>query len=778
MFYKIATINLNAGQKSNVISEVFVSQPDSNKERLAGKLFLLIEMASKKAADLKIINFLINNLNNNYYYNDKILLRERITTLKIEHIFETTLTKTNKDFIKFLEEEKISFNPTTLNLTAGVIFEDEIHFSQIGKNKALLIYKHIEPKNNLPYKKIRPTVMTEEQSEYRIINVLKEEKESPVIIQEAKADDVKIFSSVTNGKIPTGGYFLFTNETLPEYLSNKQLINIITKLSPVGAAEQIKGLLASVNSYVSFAGIIIKNQIGQIDSSPIPERETTNAQNSILNLQATEQNTEKFLSLSGIIDIKKILAIPLGLLTNIWQKQVSAGGQNKLFLKDKIFFREKISWLSVKNITSLLTDLFTYIIGALTLLAKLVINKNNYLNLAKNAKKTWLNFKQWLIDFKIWHTNLKIMHKVLIYIFVLILIGFSTNIYLTKKQNTVIIQKANLTDIISKIEQKQNQIDANLLYSNEDGAKKLLEEVDALYKQFPQDTDEEKTAYNKYFTKFQEQMEKIQYVVKINNAKEIANFTNLNTGAQAENIVLANNKIYSGDNSTKTIYIVDLKDSLVTATTDLSINIQNLKNPTTNKENQIFYLNNNSFIKLDTSTNTLSNINVEMPASPEEISGASNFNNRIYLLSPQKNQIFRFTQKSNTIDSLYSWVTDKTDLSSAVDISIDGNIFILQKNGEILKFLSGAKQDFSLEKISPSFEEASKLYVSPNLDFIYILEKKNNRLAIFNKKGDFILQYKSDKLSDIKDFAVNEVAKKIYLLNNNFIFEIDAVHIK
>ena len=97
-------------------------------------------------------------------------------------------------------------------------------------------------------------------------------------------------------------------------------------------------------------------------------------------------------------------------------------------------------------------------------------------------------------------------------------------------------------------------------------------------------------------------------------------------------------------------------------------------------------------------------------------------------------------------------------------MAIDGEIYVLKNTGEVKKFLKGSQQDFQLDIIDPKFEEVDKIIISPNLDYIYILEKKNKRLAIFSKKGAFIMQYKLETMHNLKDFTVDEKNQEIYFL--------------
>ncbi len=95
---KIAQLEIGSVKKTNNYSDTFIAQPNTKTEDIAGKLFLLINIGSPIKNSKKISDFLISEINKNYYNSEKIILKERISTLKIEHIFETALIKTNKNF--------------------------------------------------------------------------------------------------------------------------------------------------------------------------------------------------------------------------------------------------------------------------------------------------------------------------------------------------------------------------------------------------------------------------------------------------------------------------------------------------------------------------------------------------------------------------------------------------------------------------------------------------------------------------------------------------------
>jgi len=784
MYNKIASLILNSWQSSGKSgTEIFIAQPDASKESLAGKLFILLEIETEKTQALKISNFLLNNLNYNYYQNEKIILRERIRSLKVEHIFETALAKTNKNLAEFLLREKIKINPRFFNVTVGIIYENELYFSNLGKNKTFLIYRNTKKAET---KKLK-SVLENDLLEYKITEIGHDGEKKPDGKESRRTAQLslnKLFANVISGQIPPSAYFLASNEALPEYLSQKQLIDIITKLPPSGAAEHIKNILSKVNAYVSFAGIIIKNTTGL----EARETEAPLAPVSLPNLDLTEQKTEKILTPSGIINTKKWLEFFSGILTKIKPKKTATrqklmpGDKKQFFLKDKIFFKKKPSYFNFNKIFLALKNIIIYLINLIFYVFKFFTDSEHRSGAIKSLKSLgpslMLKYRELIISFK----RLNKKNKVLLIAASIFILLFALSLTYTNIKNNQAEKLAAAKELTQLIEQKQNQIDANLLYSNEVGAKIILGEIKDLIASLPRNSEEEISVYNKFLEKNEAQLERIRHVVKIYEPKELANFINLNSQAEAENIILISggekneNRIYSGDSGDKNIYYLNLSSQLITAIADLSQIIVSLKYPMADKNNNVFYLNSESLVELRADSEEISKLNLSLPEGLKNIASAASFNNRLYLLDSQNNQIYRLSKQGNDFSLRDNWLLEKTDLSQAVDLSIDGQVYVLNKNGQVFKFLKGKREDFELEAIEPEFINASGIYASSELEFLYVLEPEQKRLAVFDKTGNFILQYQSDKFNNLKDFAVDEKSKKIYFLNANSIYEIDAVH--
>lgn len=773
MYNKIAEILLTPGKRATTTSEIFVAQPDANKELLAGKLFILIEIESKRAEDLKIINFLIENLNNNYYQNEKIILRERVATVKVEHIFESALAKTNKNLAEFIRAEKIKINPRTINATVGIIFENTLLFSNVGKNKAFLIYKS---KDNAPAQK------STGQKKYNITNVAggEEENEKKNIVNSAK-----MFSNVISGTIPKYGYFIFTNEALPEYLSGRQLVEIITTLPPLSAAEQIKNDLLKINYYVSFLGLIIKNAAGYEAEEIVKVMAKPSTQESISNLNLTEEKTEKLLAPKGYVNFGRWLNFPaklfsLARIKIFGSKKAKPLGASENLLRDKIFFRKKANLIFLKKIGSLFRNIFIYLINFFVYLYKLLTDREKLLELSKKIKNIPFVFYNKIKNIYPWFKNLGLKNKILFVAAIIFLFLFSQNILIKTIKNNKVEKEKEYTNLIKPIEQKLNQVEASLLYGNEDSARLLLGEVKNLLGELPQKSNSEKEQYKKYDDKYNAMLEKISNVVKIANPRELADFSKLDPEANTENIAFSplSGKIYAADSSRKSIYGLDLKDNAATFVAKNNQLFSGLKHPSLAKDENIYYFNGNEIIQINTKTNEIKPLSISIKNGVENIVSMASFNNKLYLIDKKEGQIYSYKKEGAGFPGASIWLKKTADLSNATGIAIDGSIYILKKTGQTLKYLKGAEEEFNLTAPEPGMEDAKKIMVSPELNYIYILEPAKNRLIIFNKEGKFLMQYKSDKFNNIKDFTVNEEKKNIYFLNGNSVYEVPGEHFK
>ncbi len=750
MYNKIASIILNSAKASG-LSSVYVAQPDSLKEDLAGKVFILAEIDAKKNESKKIFNFLISALNDNYYNDEKILFRDKIKGLKIEDIFEAAVAKSNRNLLDFLNDEKIKFNSDNTNITIGVIYKNKLYFSNFGHNCALLIYHH----NN----------------SYEIINVESGATDVEGDSENAKIDSKqanKFFSSVISGEIPINSYFIFSNETLPEYLSNEEMINIVTKLPPITAAEQIKNVLSKINNYVPFLGIIIKNTTG-INLKQNKEEIETN----ILDLRVasslddTEQKTERMLAPAGLFNFSKFINKFHDLLSSLRSKKseqakkdfrktnydnkknnkisvlpnvdkinsLRLARSNSFLLKEKIFFKKKPIWLKIG-------------------LKRFFIFLSNFLN-----PHLW---SEWFQGGKKWIKNLSLKNRWLFVSLGLLLLFFIINLSYTnwKHQRQIIQTRFNQT--VNSIENKENNINAHLLYHDEAGANKLLIEAQALLAALPRDNKDQQDTYQRLNERLKLASDRIQKIVKVNEMSLVKDVSKLNI----DNLIYNKGKLYGASGSS--IYILDPNSKTINK---VSIpGADKLSKSVSVSNDRLYYLDKDKIIRFNTKTKKSILASVK-DIGLDKLNNFSIFNSNFYSLSAENNQIYRHNHIANNFGVARKWLKKSVDLKQASDLGIDGDIYVLQKDGSILKFRKGQSLDYSAGALSPLMTSAQGLVVDNK--YLYIFEASSKRLAVLDKKdGHLLNQYIISSLQNLKDFAIDESNSLAYFLTDSKIVKI------
>ncbi|MGB4253853.1 MAG: hypothetical protein WBJ22_01925 [Minisyncoccales bacterium] len=114
------------------------------------------------------------------------------------------------------------------------------------------------------------------------------------------------------------------------------------------------------------------------------------------------------------------------------------------------------------------------------------------------------------------------------------------------------------------------------------------------------------------------------------------------------------------------------------------------------------------------------------------------------------------------------WFKERKAGKEGVSVAIDGNIYLLQQNGIVKRFSAGAlKEEIASPNVFPKIKNATKIFTSPNNNYLYILEPEEKRVIVTNKKGELIVEYQSEKFEDLIDLWVTPQDKKIYLLSIN-----------
>lgn len=144
------------------------------------------------------------------------------------------------------------------------------------------------------------------------------------------------------------------------------------------------------------------------------------------------------------------------------------------------------------------------------------------------------------------------------------------------------------------------------------------------------------------------------------------------------------------------------------------------------------------------------------------------FNGNAYILSPSKNQIWRYSSSGENFGAKAEYIKDSSNISNAVDFAIDGKIYVLKSDGKIISFLQGAGSELKLTGLEKTLINSKAIKTTADLKNLYILA--DNKIYIFSKEGKFTKAFRSP--NEVADFTISDDEKSLFILTDGKVFEV------
>ncbi len=145
----------------------------------------------------------------------------------------------------------------------------------------------------------------------------------------------------------------------------------------------------------------------------------------------------------------------------------------------------------------------------------------------------------------------------------------------------------------------------------------------------------------------------------------------------------------------------------------------------------------------------------------------SNWGSNFYLV--QDKDIYKYSPVDDGYSSGSSWITGNISFNwdEVASMAIDGNIWLLTKNGAIYKLASGVV-DSNID-LNLNLLQADHLTTSPLTDKIAFLDKENSTLYVITKQGRLSAKMPLE-LEDIRDIAISADGQQIFILSAKTVY--------
>lgn len=186
-------------------------------------------------------------------------------------------------------------------------------------------------------------------------------------------------------------------------------------------------------------------------------------------------------------------------------------------------------------------------------------------------------------------------------------------------------------------------------------------------------------------------------------------------------------------------------------------------------EDKVFVLEGDGIYEVDSGNNKV----IDKVWSGDALISA--FAGNMYVLDKSGNVIYRYAGSGNTFGDKQNWLSAGTNVSlgNVTQMAIDGSIYALYPNSKVLKFAQGSPQNFNVTGVVPEIGSIDAVYANPDNQNIYLLDKAGQRVVVTDKKGVYKAQYVDSQISSAINLVVSEADKKIILITGDKLYSLD-----
>ncbi|NCQ54563.1 hypothetical protein CO057_02000 [Candidatus Uhrbacteria bacterium CG_4_9_14_0_2_um_filter_41_50] len=642
--------------------------------------------------------------------------------------FEQLLQALNEDISAVMQEEK-RIPLSDFHVVIGVINDNQIFTSGVGNLSTLFMHRSAKQR----------FVIYELEDQFK------------------GNEDItwdKLFVSVLDGELNQGDIFYIATRISAREITLAEMQDILVTLPPSGALKRISQHLNPKTAY----GAICFQVLEEPEAGP-PKK--INPLSSIQHLDETQEQTEVLLGAQKPDFAKWVISITSPVL-----KKLSAPGTSGTKSALKQTMR-----LLIRGTAALIVALITAGAYLLSIIKNIVSRTPAAYKVAKNATKKAPALKNKLQEklnsFKALSPNTKYASFGLILV-VIVLAGSLTIFGIQRsnqKQNTI------FESMIERIIEKKNAAEASLIYDDTEQAKKLLDEAIALLNTLPIEKKTQEDRISEIAAELETVMLEIQGIEYV-DVSTIAQISTDDTCATASQI---NGVIYCLT-ANGGIFRVNELDKNFSSEESAKGSIGEVV-MSANKNNDLVFIDSNKVLGLADIQNKTLNPIVSGTGTLSSIEDLLIYNDNLYVLSAKDEQVVKMRPRGDGYEGGTNWISSlNSNLDDARSFTIDGDVFVLLSN-KIIKFSSGIEQTFTFDNVEPAITDAIDIWTDVKSEHIYILDRAEGRVIVYDKNGKLIAQYMNDELKNGINLIVREDNKTIVIMTATKALSFAASHL-
>ncbi len=638
-----------------------------------------------------------------------------------QHRFEQFLGALNESLAGQVRDGRWRVPIQQFDAIVGIACDQKMFFSGTGDLCALFLHRKAS-------------------SRYQVYNLFRS-----IQTEQSLPTWEKPFAVVLDGDLHEGDVFAVSNQDLQRTIATDELNLILTTLPPAGAIEKIRQYFPHRQAFLL---LVLKLSEG-IDTEKA-SLATPKTDLSIRQFSEQQQMTEQLLAdqtprLRTLIQTLKRFGKQLR-EQKIWQ-----------FLWR---WARRIGWNLFKTAAHLKTT------------EGRVETKNRLLGQVRTAR---LQTKRLFNSITHLPRSTKYLGAGIVAVALVLMVGvsvFSASRARSQEEQAYQEKIEAITDLMERAS-------GAVIYKDENQARVLFINASTLVDQLPVDTPERQQKTNELKEAIQKSTDEIRHLVTVPNPALLGDLATLTDGVFGQSFVKIGSEffVFSSDGR---VYQLDRTQKVFKVAAAQADGNRVALSASADEEKVYALMSDQGLIEFVKDASIQKSINLSKTEG--DFVDLSAYADRLYMLTRTTSdaQVYRYGKSSEGFGGASRWITAKTtSLQNARAITIDGTLFVLQKNGLIIHFVSGSEVGWQSGVVDPPITNATNIWTDTQSKHLYVIEPDTQRVIVFDKtSGAFVVQYRSSAFGGLTDILVDEPGYAIYLLSGSKIYSIAASHLK
>lgn len=155
----------------------------------------------------------------------------------------------------------------------------------------------------------------------------------------------------------------------------------------------------------------------------------------------------------------------------------------------------------------------------------------------------------------------------------------------------------------------------------------------------------------------------------------------------------------------------------------------------------------------------------------KQIQSAAFWLGNVYVLDVNSPTIWKYPALSQGVGEAQVWLKDGSLVDvTAIDMAIDGDVWVLHREGQIVRLRQGARAGFSLEAMDEPLTSATHLVVAQQEDSIFVHDAAEHRIVEITKTGKLSRTYKLDSQLVVQDVTYSDATDELFILSGKELF--------